>query len=97
MYDLVKYHLPGDIIEHFKRLVLATIKGDESSFNEHLDNIKGTLNAFRTFIVFSDECPYIKGATNKNEISMLIEQIHKFKEDIKKDKIETENEEVFYF
>lgn len=98
LYDLMKYHLPEEIIEHFKRLVLAMIKGDESSFNEHLNNIKEILNAFRTFIVFSDECPYIKGATDKNEISMLIEQVQKLKENIKINKnIETKKEEIFHY
>ncbi|WP_099211303.1 hypothetical protein [Thermococcus henrietii] len=94
LYDLVKYHLPEKIIAHFKGLVLATANSDESSFNEHLNNIKGTLNAFRTFIMLSDECPYIKGAMNKNEISVLIEQVQKLRENIK---IETKKKEKFYY
>uniref|UniRef100_UPI002635233D hypothetical protein n=1 Tax=Thermococcus sp. TaxID=35749 RepID=UPI002635233D len=87
LYDLVKYHLP-EIIEHFKGLVLATANGDESSFNEYLNKIKEILNAFRTVIVLSDECPYIKGATDKNEISTLIEQVQELKKNIKIERIE---------
>lgn len=97
LYDLIEHHLPQKFLEQFKSLVLAAIGGKKSDFREQLDNMKEILSAFETFMTFSDDCPYIQGAIDKEQISKLIEEVKELKKKIKKEPIKTEKNESFLY
>ncbi|WP_167769503.1 hypothetical protein, partial [Thermococcus sp. GR7] len=97
LYDLVEYHLPQKFVEYFKLLVLAATEGKNSDFEEHLDNMKGILDAFRTLIIFPDECPYIMGAIDKENVPKLIEEVQELKKKKIKIEIDKKEQQEFYF